>query len=205
MHTAASKGYFMHLARSLVVSVLTLTPIACETPPPASLHANPSGPLRLKSKGASEQIDVTAKDAKLLPYTSPIQVSFRSLDESVAEVSDTGLVTAVSSGNTRISASAGALATEVEVQVRILGSVEIASDVPRSLSLRRGGDYRAQTTVKDDRGQVMDPAPPVSFSVSNYCIDVDPDGTFRPVSVGKCELIATAGSQSARLLVEVGY
>lgn len=175
----------------------------CEEPQPATLHMVPGGPVRLASAGASEAFKVSARDEKGRPWAKPLEVSYSSSDESVAKVSPDGRVTATGSGDAVITASASGLTTTADVKVRIVGSVEIAPGAPTKWSLRKGGQYQLKAIVKDDKGNVMEPQPTVAFSTSNWCIDIDPDGTFRPVSLGKCAAIATVAGKSARLEVEV--
>lgn len=175
----------------------------CEPPKPAKLHMDPSGPFRLASAGATEQVKVAARDEMNRPWTKPLEVTYASSDESVAKVAPDGTVTATGSGDAVITAQAEGLETKADVSVRIVGSVEIAPGAPTKWSLRKGGQHKLDVIVKDDKGNVMDPRPTVAFSTSNWCIDIDPDGTFRPVSLGKCAAVATVAGKSAKLQVEV--
>lgn len=174
----------------------------CEEKKPAKLTLDPSGPFKLGRAGATESVKVTAWDDKGRPFTAPIEVSWQSSDDGVATVTPEGLVTAGHSGDAVLTASTGELSTEAGVQVRIVGGVEIEPGTPTKLRLGKG-EHKLKVTVKDDQGQVMDPQPQVTYSVSNYCIDMDPDGTFRPVSLGKCDAIAKVGDKSAKLALEV--
>lgn len=175
----------------------------CEEPKPAKLHMDPSGPFKLASAGASEQVKVAARDDMNRPWTKPLDVQYASSDETVAKVAADGTVTATGSGDATITATAEGLSTTADVSVRIVGSVAIEPGAPTKWSLRRGGQHKLKVVVKDDKGNVMEPPPTVAFSTSNWCIDIDPDGTFRPVSLGKCAAIATVGGKTARLDVEV--
>lgn len=193
----------MRVIPSLVVTLTLALAAGCEEPQPAKLHMDPSGPVRLASAGASEVFKVAARDDKNRPWTKPLEVSYASSDENVARVADDGTVTATGSGDAVITASAAGLTTTADVKVRIVGSVEIEPGAPTRMSLRKGGEHKLKVVVKDDKGNVMEPQPTVAFSTSNWCIDIDPDGTFRPVSLGKCAAVATVGGKSAKWMVEV--
>jgi hypothetical protein len=190
------------LVASLALAA-ALSALACEGPVPAALHMDPSGPFKLGSAGAREQVKVAAKDDKGRPYTRPLDVSYATSDPGVASVADDGTITATGSGDAVITASASGLTTAADVRVRIVGSVELEPGTPPKWSLRRGGQHTLKAVVKDDKGHVMDPVPNVVFSTSDHCIDMDPDGTFRPVSLGRCDAVATVAGHSARVTVEV--
>ncbi len=191
----------MRLAALLVLSLTVL--LGCEPPKPAKLHMDPSGPFKLGSAGAREQVKVAARDDMNRPWTKPLDVSYASSDETVAKVAQDGTITATGSGDATITASSAGLETRAAVNVRIVGSIEIEPGTPTKWSLRKGGQHKLKVVVKDDKGAVMDPPPNVAFSTSNWCIDIDPDGTFRPVSLGKCAAVATVAGKTAKVNVEV--
>jgi hypothetical protein len=189
--------------RSLVVVTLAFALLGCEEPKPAKLHMDPSGPFKLATAGAKEQLKVAARDEMNRPWTKPLEVSYASSDEAVAKVAADGTITATGTGDAVITATSGELTSTADVNVRIVGSVEINPGTPTKWSLKKGGQHKLEVTVKDDKGNVMDPQPNVAFSTSNWCIDIDPDGTFRPVSLGKCAAVATVAGQTAQVSVEV--
>jgi hypothetical protein len=191
-----------HALSPLALALTVLLCGACDEKQPARLTLDPSGPFKLSRAGASETLRVTAWTDRDLPFTAPIEVRWDSSDDSVATVTPAGVMTTASSGDARITARSGVLSVAADVQVRIVGSVEIEPGTPSTFRIGKG-EHKLEVTVKDDRGQVMDPQPQVTFSVSNYCIDMDPDGTFRPVSLGKCDAIAKVAGQSAKVTVEV--
>lgn len=189
---------------SAALALAALAALAgCEEPKPAKLHMDPSGPFKLASAGSSEQVKVAARDDMNRPWTKPLEVTYASSDEAVAKVAPDGTITATGSGDAVITATSAGLSTKSDVNVRIVGSIEIDPETPTKWSLRKGGQHQLKVTVKDDKGNVMDPAPTVAFSTSNWCIDIDPDGTFRPVSLGKCAAVATVAGQTAKVNVEV--
>ena len=193
----------MRVASSLAVVLCLLALGACEERKPAKLHMDPSGPFKLAAAGAATEVKVAARDDMNRPWTKPLEVSYASSDEGVAKVAPDGTVTATGSGDAVITATAAGLETKADVSVRIVGSVEIEPGAPAKWSLRKGGQHKLKVVVKDDKGNVMDPQPTVAFSTSNWCIDIDPDGTFRPVSLGECAAIATVAGKSAQHKVVV--
>jgi hypothetical protein len=186
-----------------LVGLLALT-LGCEEKKPARLSMDPGGPFKMYNKGQQIEVRVAPYDDKNRPYTKPIDVTWSSSDESVATVDD-GKVKATGSGKATITATSGAIKAEGEAWVSIVGSLELAPGLPTELRLRGGKGKGAQmkVIVKDDKGNVMEKHPAIAYEVSNYCIDIYPDGTFNPVSEGECSAIAKCGGKEVRHKVVV--
>lgn len=185
----------------LAVSFAALLGAGCEPKKPTRLSMDPSGPFKMDRKGQSREVRVAPYDDKNRPYTTPIEVSWSSSDDKVATVTD-GKITATGSGDATITATSGDIQVDTTVTVRIPATVEFE---PLEKTRYRIGEDGGQVTaiVKDDKGNIMEKPPRVDYSVSNWCIDINPDGTFKPVSLGKCQAIATVAGKEARVEIEV--
>jgi hypothetical protein len=176
----------------------------CEPKKPARLSMDPSGPFKMDRKGQSREVRVAPYDDKNRPYTTPIDVTWSSSDDSVATVAE-GKITSTGSGTATITASSGDIKVETSVTVSVPAVVEIAPLEKTTFRLRggKGKGGQVKVVVKDDKGTVMEKPPRIDFTVSNWCIDINPDGTFKPVSLGKCKAIATVAGISAKVEIEV--
>jgi hypothetical protein len=172
------------LVLMLTVALAFLT--ACEKQPPARLEISPSGKINMVKKGAKETLQVMAYDKKNRPWIEELKTTWESSDDSVITVSAAGEVAAVGSGDAKVVARAEGLEASVDAHVIIVGSVEIAEDTPKKLKMLKQ-DIVLKVTVKDDKGNLIE-KPQLTFTASDYCVDVDPSGKVHPQSVGRCSV-----------------
>lgn len=137
--------------------------------------------------------------ATVFPYNATNQrVTWSSDDESVATVSDDGVVTAVGGGNCRVSASIGEFsdACTVTVLVPVTG-ISLNINV---CDMEAGETITLVATVSPE--DATDKT--VSWSSSNTSVaKVASNGVVTAVSEGTCTITATAGSKSATCRVTV--
>ena len=181
--------------------------MGCEEKPPTRMEIHPKGPFRFSDKGKRETLRLAFYDDKGQPYVrKPKEATFTVENETVATLQKgDDLVSAViggsSTGKTKISATAFGLEDSIEVDVTIIGKVEISKKTPEKLKLLKS--HQVKVKVFDDKGKEMNPPPKVTYRASDYCIDVDPDGKVKGITLGTCQLIVTVGSASARHMFDV--
>jgi alpha-tubulin suppressor-like RCC1 family protein len=169
--------------------------------------------------GVVGDIDVEPLDATLEPggtqqyvaivsdlHGNPMSanVIWRSSDESVAIVDQSGLATAVSEGTAIITATAelvsGSATLTVEAPAPVVGSIEVA---PLDATLEPGRTQQFVATVRDVHGNPM--SADVTWSSSDESVAiVDQSGLATAVSAGTAIITATVESVSgsATLTVE---
>jgi hypothetical protein len=79
--------------------------------------------------------------------------------------------------------------------VQVVGSVEIVGEPPETLKYG-GKDYQLEVVVKDDKGNVIE-KPKLSYSASDYCVEVSPTGLVHTLSEGKCDVIVRSANKQA--------
>ena len=179
---------------SLVIALCTFA-LACEPKKPSRLELDPKGPFQMTRVGQSERIKPMAYDDKNRPFVSQLEMTYTSSDPTVAKVSADGTITASGSGTATIAAETLGVKTQAEVRVQIVGSVEIVGEPPETLKYG-GQDYQLQVVVKDDKGNVIE-KPKLSYSASDYCVEVSPTGLVHTLSEGKCDVIVRSATKQA--------
>ena len=147
-------------------------------------------------------------DATVLDQDSRViadaTVYWRSADNSVAKVSDRGVVTAAGSGTTQITVSSGYATATATVSVeQAADSIEIR---PSSITLVQVGETGQFTAVVHDANDRIIPGAVVAWSSSNPEIaTVDANGLVTAVSPGDALITASSGgvSTSRPVYVEV--
>lgn len=195
-----------HLPAFIVAAALST--LACGTPPPDRLEIDPPTPIKATEPGAQAQLKVKAfrgiadyDDSK-----APLVVSWKSSDASVADVNDSGLVTARGSGKAVITASVpgkGGAAVEAAVDVSnvMVSTVEMSGPFPSKFRLS-SPPVQLTVVVKDEKGQLIE-KPKLNFKASDYCVEVSPDGLVHPLAVGECDAIVEVAGKSARVSLDV--
>ncbi len=183
----------------LVQAIVCLGLLAACDKKPASLSLEPRTFLPLEKKGKTVQLKAQTKDEKGV-FVATVTPVYRSGDDTVASVDDKGLITAVGSGKTDITATLDGLTAAVPVEVRVVGSVAFEPSTPQKL--RMGKSMKVKVIIKDDKGNVL-PNEKFLFKTAGYTVDPDPDGTISGVATGESELIAVAKDKEARLKFEV--
>lgn len=189
------KANFQTFGRMCLAVSLCVLALACEPKKPARIELDPKGPFQMTRVGQTERVKPMAYDDKNRPYVSKLEMTYRSSDATVAKVAPDGTITATGSGSATISAETFDIQAQAEVRVQVVGSVEIVGEPPESLKYG-GPDYQLQVVVKDDKGNVIE-NPKLSFSTSDYCIEVSPTGLVHTLSEGKCDVIVKSATQQA--------
>lgn len=144
------------------------------------------------------QIKVT-----MIPAGSTGTLTWTSSDESVAVVSDTGLVTAVGKGSCTITATLpGGVTQSCTVVSSVVSSGPVESG---TLTLNRE-DFTLNSTWPKFTLEATGASGDVTWKSSNNSIaTVDADGTVTRVSKGRCTVTATdAAGQTAECVVRCG-
>ena len=123
--------------------------------------------VTLNKAGATKTLNVTVQDTKGNTIAEPKQpITWSSSNPAVATVSNEGLVTAVGSGSTVVTASMGDLSASATVNVQIVASVTI---MPSSKTIDAGKTVSFKVVVKDEKGNSLTNVP-VSWSTANNTI-----------------------------------
>ena len=155
----------------------------------------------LMSLGATVQLTATVLDDNG-QHVDDAVVTWQSSDDTVATVSVQGLVTAVSNGAARITATSGSASAGIDVTVmQSAGSVVIEPMIATLMSL--GATVQLTATVLDDNGQHVDDAVVTWQSSDDTVATVSVQGLVTAVSNGAARITATSGSASAGIDVTV--
>jgi len=167
---------------------------------PATLEVTPDS-LTLEAVGDTATIMARVTDANGHALESA-QVSWTSGDTTVATVESTGLVTAVSTGATAVTTTAGGVEANAAVIVEFL-AVSILLE-PTELSFAALGDTATMTAVSlDGAGKAGHNAPVRWASGDTTVATVDRRGLIAAVGNGTTLVSATSGSVSASAAVIV--
>ena len=126
---------------------------------------------------------------------SDATIFFRSSNEKIATVGNSGLVTAVSMGSTQITVTSGYATASATVTVtQEAGSVTIT---PTSATLTMPGETVQLTAEVKDSGKTTIPGAAVVWSSSNpQYATVDANGLVTAVSIGTTRITATSAGVS---------
>ncbi|MEW5854273.1 MAG: Ig-like domain-containing protein [Myxococcota bacterium] len=178
----------------IACAFFSLALLACQKQP-ASLVIEPNKFLPLERKGKTVQLKAQTKDDRNI-FIATVQPEWSSSDPSVATVGPDGLVTAQGTGKTVITGKTQGVEGSVEVDVRIVGAVEVEPKEPQKLKLGKTMKFKA--VVKDDRGNVM-PNEKILWRAAGYAIDVDQDGLVTAQALGESTLVAQAKDKETRV------
>lgn len=166
----------------------------------ASVEISPDG-ATLDAIGATTQLGAVVRDAggQTLAGAS---VTWSSLDDAVATVSPTGLVTAASNGSAQIVATSGAAADTVSITVQ--QQVTALAVTPDAAAL----DAIAATTqltaaATDANGQPVSGAAITWSSLDEAIATVNTSGLVTAVANGVAEIVATTGAFADTAVVTV--
>ena len=158
---------------------------------------------RVVLTAVGDRVQITAtvldQDSKVI---SDATIYWRSANQSIASVINSGIVTAVSGGTTVITVSSGYATASATISVeQEASSVEIS---PPSLTLMRAGDTGQFTAVVKDKGNTSIPDALVVWSSSHPDIaTVNTTGLVTAVSRGSALITATSGGHSTSRPVHV--
>jgi uncharacterized protein YjdB len=156
--------------------------------------------LLLVEVGGTEQLEVTLLDAGGAPIQDA-DITWSSSDETVATVTQDGVVTAVGSGTATVTAESGDFSATVEVQVQPATSIQMD---PADLSLTSIGATGAVTATLRDAEGVEIVGVPLNWSSSDESVaTVTADGTVEAIGVGTATISAGLGSIEGTTTVTV--
>ena len=127
------------------------------------------------------------------------RVTWRSSNQTVAAVSDAGLVTARAAGRVTITASVGAVQQTIALQVSDV-AVTALTVAPSVTEARTGDVIRFKAVAKDAQGrEIADLTPVWSFNPGQGMIE--PDGAFVGYEAGEYTITASLGFRTAEAVV----
>jgi len=158
------------------------------------------------SLGDTVGLHASAADAEGAALDRPI--TWRSSDPAVAAVDPGGVLVALSSGTTRVSATADEVSGEVTVNVRaepaaVVLRAEGGAAPISELDLRVGEAASLLAAVTDGRGQPMEGEAVTWRSSSSSIVQVDGNGRLTGRGAGRAVITASAGNTSRDLTVSV--
>jgi uncharacterized protein YjdB len=127
-------------------------------------------------------------------------IAFRSSDERVATVDQTGVVTGRRTGSVILVATSGSVRGELRLGV-VQNRVATLSVIGPPQT--RTGDVLRFKVTAEDRRNLPVPDPPVRWSVSGRGASIEPDGAFVAEEPGTYVVTATAGNISGSHAVRV--
>lgn len=147
-------------------------------------------------EGESETLVATVKPENATDKT----VSWSSADESIATVSESGVVTAIKDGETTITATSGtkSASCKVVVQKKIIDVTSISLD-KNSLELYEGTTASLSATVLPENATDKT----VTWNSSDASIATVVNGEVTAVKIGEATITATAGDKTASCKVTV--
>ena len=157
--------------------------------------------VMLMSIGETIQLTATVLDGNGQPVEGAA-VTWSSGDASVASVDAGGLVTALSNGVARITATSGSASSGIDVRVmQEAGSIVIEPMAVMLMSI--GETIQLTATVLDGNGQPVEGAAVTWSSGDASVASVDAGGLVTALSNGVARITATSGSASSGIDVRV--
>ena len=194
---------FRLLGNLMFVACVTMFFVACndddELPPEVeTVTIAPAGPISL----------VVGETAQLLATVLPTdaaskEVVWRSFDDGIVTVDNTGLVTAISAGEANITATAGDVTADCSVIVTAIQEqreLELNIDSEQPVVIITGGNTQIEIIGMPEGVMAED----VLFETSDASVaDVSEDGIITATGTGEAVITVTAGEESIELQVEV--
>ncbi len=149
--------------------------------------------------GGSTVLTAVARTEDKEPLAGAV-FSFRSSDERVAAVDQSGVVTGRREGSAIIAATAGAARAEMRITVEDNRVARLAVTGP--VQARTGDVLRFRITAEDRRALPV-PDAPVRWSVAGPGASIDPDGAFVAERPGTFLVTATSGAVAGSHAVRV--
>jgi hypothetical protein len=129
------------------------------------------------------------------------RVNWETGNSKIATVDASGLITAVGAGTTTINATVGAAVRRLPIQV-VAGSIASLIVNPAVTQARTGDVLRFSVTAKDASGKTIAGLTPTwSFAPGHGTID--PDGAFVGYEAGEYTVIASFGTRSVEVAVNL--
>lgn len=148
---------------------------------------------------AGQRLRVTGRAFSATGDKRADRMTWKSANPRVATVNAAGLITAVGSGSTTITASVGGVSATMPVRVAP-GSLASLTLTPSNVDARAGDVLRFAVTAKDAAGKVIsDLTPAWSFSPGHGAIDED--GAFVGYEAGEYTVTASFGARSVEATI----
>lgn len=148
--------------------------------------------VELNKVGETFQIKAAALDKENKPVPNAV-LTWQSSNPEVAEVSNTGLLTAKGTGNAIITAMAqnGEKAV-MQCKVSILGAIKVK---PEQLEIKVGEKYQLEATVLNEKGELFEDQMVGWASSDNSIVFIDDLGMVTAVAPGEVTVTATTPSK----------
>ena len=151
--------------------------------------------------GGSVQLSATATAPSGEALTDR-QISWKSSNEAVATVDQTGRVTAISPGAASITATSEGRSASAAVTVSAV-AIAAVSVTPTAVNLTVGQTTQLDPTVTDANGAVVNDRPVTWTSSNNAVATVSSSGLAIALAVGSATLTASLDGKSASVAVTV--
>jgi uncharacterized protein YjdB len=151
-------------------------------------------------KGDTEKISLTATYADGSTKNVADQASWSSSNPQVAAV-DLGTITAISSGETTVTATFDNKSVKISVQVDMATSLTAS---PTFLVVNTGESKKITLTAIDPSGQTKDVTSEAEWIVSNPKLAQVVNGLVTPIANGKITVTAKYGGKTVSIPVEIG-
>lgn len=179
------------------VALTLSTPAAC-TRRPASVSITPEQAV-LSAAGEELELVAHAVDANGAEVNgrSP---QWQSSDTAVATISAGGVVKAVKSGTTTITATIGGVSDTAQITVAIPATIEVN---PTSLTLAPGSSHRLAAILRNEAGAEITGGAVSYTSDHPEIASVDAGGLVQALAPGSATLSVRSGNLSTRVIVVV--
>lgn len=190
------KRFFYFLS---VVSILFL--LSCKTP--VSLKVEPKEVV-LFDKDATVSLKIQALD-KNGEKVKKVKYEFVSQNSSVANIDNTGKITAVGSGETAVEIRTKKISEVVPVKVIIADVLKLEFSIPGVFDVQgpEKSVYKLLVTAKNEKGQDIDVSLLKFTSSDNNVATVNEKGELTLLNDGKTVIMAQLGKKKATLEVPV--
>lgn len=190
------KRFFYFLS---VVSILFL--LSCKTP--VSLKVEPKEVV-LFDKDATVSLKIQALD-KNGEEVKKVKYEFVSQNSSVANIDNTGKITAVGSGETAVEIRTKKISEVVPVKVIIADVLKMEFSIPGVFDVQgpEKSVYKLLVTAKNEKGQDIDVSLLKFTSSDNNVATVNEKGELTLLNDGKTVITAQLGKKKATLEVPV--
>lgn len=176
--------------------------ITVAEPVPTRITITPSS-HKLEAIGETVELRATVRDQRNNAMSGQT-ITWSSGNESVATVSEEGLVTAVSNGMAEITAKSSSLSANATITVEQIPAAIVIAVEPDSTTLTDIDQMLQLTATVSDANEVTIEDAAVSWSSSDASVaTVDEEGLVTPVSSGSADITATAGEVSESVPVTV--
>ena len=185
--------------------VLVAIVLGCDdgTSPPLSSLSFSSTSITLSSLGETYQLKISAKTTGNGDFQNP-SVEWSSVNTEIAEVSKTGLVTAVTNGTTEIVARKGALTANISVVVHQKPTNLVVS-INKVRFENIGDTAQLYAAASDALGNVL-LDPNLNWISSNTSIAaVSPSGLVTAINLGTTDIAVEAENVSAMTNITVSH